>query len=504
MKRRMLVIILCIFMICNTLAVYADEGEMGPFGGITEGTNLPTMMEYNFTTNSTSTTKAIPFNEYKEIIFIGGTPVEVSGTMKLTKGDSKVRTSQNGTYTEKYLISAKSKDGTVLLNRTLDLIVSYENNGTVIKRDGKKSKWEETITVNGITYTLNQLESNFYKTSTENIKPGVSYYQTTTTYVAIYYNGTNKLEVKGDGEVYGYKQPWSKLETQKLTLHINNQESTKPWQMTVVVKPTLNAEKSIYFQKTSPSAISFDGTYNQRLEREATIKYEIQTDHPNLDEDLLVGGISNKPLSPIESLGVIPAGLDFLIGHWAEGDVRQLYSLGIMTETPSRNMLYQLTTRGEFVKQLCLGLKIDVDAYDDLKGTKPQIFRDVDYKNPYYKYVMAAYQTGISVGVGKENKFGVDNPITRQEAFALLVRTIGLERLGIGSAPRTPFIDDSKIDSWARKEIAAAYMLNIVAGNEKNELKPKANIGKMETAAIINRMLRYLRSDIATDYINME
>ncbi|PKM56771.1 MAG: S-layer homology domain-containing protein, partial [Firmicutes bacterium HGW-Firmicutes-3] len=54
--------------------------------------------------------------------------------------------------------------------------------------------------------------------------------------------------------------------------------------------------------------------------------------------------------------------------------------------------------------------------------------------------------------------------------------------------------------SWAKKEIMAGYKLGIIKGDELGRVKPKQWISKSEAAAIVNRLIDYLRSDIGEDY----
>lgn len=111
---------------------------------------------------------------------------------------------------------------------------------------------------------------------------------------------------------------------------------------------------------------------------------------------------------------------------------------------------------------------------------------------------MGAYDAKLIKGTGEY--FSVDVPITRQEAFVVYVRVIGLERLGVSQSPVTPFVDDDAIAPWAKKEIMAGYKLGIIQGDDQGRLLPTRWINKGEAAAIINRLITYLRHDIGQDY----
>ncbi|MBC7960577.1 MAG: S-layer homology domain-containing protein, partial [Vallitaleaceae bacterium] len=77
---------------------------------------------------------------------------------------------------------------------------------------------------------------------------------------------------------------------------------------------------------------------------------------------------------------------------------------------------------------------------------------------------------------------------------------IGLERLGVTGSPMTPFVDDAKIAAWAKKEIMAGFKLGIIKGDQEGKVQPTKWMSKVEAAAIINRLIDYLREEISLSY----
>ena len=203
------------------------------------------------------------------------------------------------------------------------------------------------------------------------------------------------------------------------------------------------------------------------------------------------------PSNPIEKL-LIPKNLEFLSGHWAEEDIKQLYSLGVYTEIPHGGMQYEAMSRGEYVKALCLAMNVDISKYKNPKKNASKIFGDVGPEHPLYPYIMAAYDVRMVDGTGEN--FSVDKPITRQEAFTIYVRVIGLERLGVMTTLQTPFRDDAQIAPWAKREIMAGYKIGVILGDSDGNVKPTQWFTKAEAAAVINRLINYLRSEIGTAY----
>ena len=478
-------------------SVYADDGgDMGIFGGISEGKNLP----YTIDKYVDSGIKEDNEFEYKEVVFISGEPVEFKGTITVEKDDEDIMEESLGTYDETYEIEAVHAETGAELERTIEFTTSYR----IIEKDFKKqivrnslvTGWDETITIDDIEYTLDEDASSFSKSSVEDLTPGVSYYDTVVDYNAEYISSEDEeIIISVYGSIVGYTQPWSKVESQNLRMDISR-DGGESIDMTIQLNPFSKSKKTLYFDQTEPYPISFVGTYNQRLERESYVTYSVLTTHHDLTASQKKGTSVIVSANQVEKLP-IPTNLDFLEGHWAEDDIKKLYSMEIFTQEPREGMQVEAMTRGEFVKALCISMDIDTSKYEELEEPET-IFADVPPEHPLYPYIMAAYDAKLVKGVGQ--KFNVSVPITREEAFVIYIRVIGLERLGVSNQPMTPFVDDAEISSWARKEIMAGYNLGIIEGTAEGKVLPQKWISKAEAAAIINRLINYLREEISEDY----
>lgn len=496
MKKRILGLIMIMMVVMSSYISYGQEGEIGFFGGVSEGEYLPKTIEKYVP----STQKTNPTYAYKEMVFISGVPTEVTGTITVTIGKVDLVKNPTGTYREQYTVTATNTEKNITLKRTLQLSTSYYlKEGDYKKQIIKNSyltSWTESITTDSGSYTLDPTTAIFSKATVEDVTPGVTYYSTTLSYSGTFLDADgNKILVAVGGDIYGYRQPWSKVETQHLDMGI--QSDALGLSMDIKINPRLEAKKTIYYDANQPFPISFGGTYNQRMEREGTLDYEILTYHKDLTPSQLTNSIVLTTANQVEKLP-IPEGLDFLEGHWAEDDVKKLYSMEILTGTPHQGMQYEAMTRGDYVKALCLALDIDTTSYEGLTSSAPQMFGDVPYNHPLYPYIMAAYDSKLVKGTGEN--FDVNLPITREEAFVIYIRVIGLERLGVTNSPTTPFVDDQSIASWAKREIVAGYRLGIIKGTAEGKVLPKQWISKAEAAAIVNRLIDYLRTDIGTDY----
>lgn len=497
MKKQILFTTLLLTMLTafHTLSFADDGGEMGTFGGISEGTNLPYTMEKYVESKVKEQTEFA----YREVVFISGVPIECKGTITVVKGDVDYAKNPSGTYTERYTVEAADATGTTVIDRTINLTTSYRVKEGDFKRQilrtSQITRWDETIEVDGVSYELDEAASTFSKSSVEDITPGVSYYDTVVAYNAHYVvDEGDELVVMVDGNIYGYSQPWSKVESQNIKMEISKNGEIET---VVELKPYMEAKKTLFYNQSNPYPISFEGTFNQRLERESTLTYNILASSQSLTSSEKKGSLIISSANEVEKLP-IPENLDFLAGHWAEEDIKKMYSMEIFTDLANEGMQYQAMQRGAFVKALCLAMDISTEKYERITRTSPQIFGDVPTDHPLYKYIMAAYDAKLIKGNGE--KFNVDVPITRQEAFTIYIRVIGLERLGVTNSPQTPFVDDHMIASWAKKEIMAGFKLGIIKGNSEGKVQPTQWISKAEAAAIINRLVEYLREEIAVDY----
>lgn len=485
-----------LIILVNPMTLRASEGEIGFFGGISEGDYLPkTIEKYVDLTDNTT-----PVYAYKEMVFISGEPVEVTGTITVDVEDDDILTESSGIYKERFIVAAENEAKGVRLARSLTLETAYyiiegEFKRQIVK-DSTMTDWVENITTDAGSYSLDEDTAIFSKATVEDITAGVSYYSTTISYSGTFYDADgNDIDMMMEGNIYGYKQPWSKVETQVLRMTL--QSDPLDMNMNIQLNPKLEAKKTIYYDENQPFPISFGGTYNQRMEREAIMDYEILSYHPELTASQMTNSMLLTTANQIEKLP-IPEGLDFIEGHWSEDDLKKMYSMQIFTEVPHEGMHYEAMTRGEYVKALCLAMDIDTEDYEDPLPTALQVFGDVPLDHPLYPYIMGAYHAKLVKGTGEN--FDLNLPITREEAFVIYIRVIGLERLGVTGSPTSPFLDDDKISSWAKKEIVAGYRLGIINGDTSGKVHPKAWISKAEAAAIINRLVDYLREDIAQDY----
>lgn len=480
--------------------LYAIEGEMGYFGGISTGIKLQTTTELAQNKPKRVSKYILP---YKENIYLTGKAVPVEGTIEVRPGKVDLEDGA-GKYIETYIVKAQSADGKDQIARTLTLDTQYiyDANMRQMTKTSTIKKWTETIVVGGQTYTLDQNQSSFSKSMLEDYTPGVMYYRGDVQYEAVYRdvsNGTgqNYITVSVGGPIYGYDHALAKTETQKRRISIDKGER----QYYLEETPTLTVHKDIQYGANEPGAISFAGNYKEMIRSEGNHTYQIHIGDIGLYDKEKKGSMNVMNAPSIEQL---PApSLPQMNGHPAKSDVEKMYSMKIFTKDPSKFSPNQVVTRGDYITMLVRAMQLPLPetkkpSYSSNKNkqSEPEVFKDLSKESTYHPYAMAAYNAGlISGGI-----FGANQPLTRESMYLLNVRLIGLERLGLGiGGMYTPFIDDAQIASHAKSSIYAATRLGLIP-SANGYLFPKREVTYGEVAALLGQLMEYLRYDLQKDY----
>lgn len=510
--------------VCMTVAVallsgtvvFANTGERGYTGGITQGISLPKTTEQMLTTTKKSAKQTL---EYSEMIFLTGKPVRFDGLIDVTPGLEFKDMSELGSYNSatRVRMNANSVEGAPEIDRDLSFKVNYrkvtDSGSDQVILDYNVTRWDETIVVDGQSFVLDEDKSYYGRSIIKDITPGVSYYKGQTSQVAYYYNDAGEeIRMESSGTIYGYDSPWSKTETERLNVTI----ITPTWQMETQVRPTVSVNKVIQYSPNEPTAISFDGNYYEVTKNQSALSYNIYNIPPEFAREVEASGSISIP--NINKFEMLPApDLAFLKGHFAESDIKKVFAMQIFDGNPSNFQPAQAMTRAQFVAGLVKAFKVPVDekllpstttgkTSSKKKTTEATtiLFPDVRSNREDFAYLMAAYNSGIVVGrfnASNDNHFRPDEAITMEEAIVMLVRGLGLENLGLEPTTVTPFADDQSIANWAKKEVSAAYKIGVVDMDANGNLNPKKKLTKAEGAAMINRVIDYMRVDLPIDYV---
>jgi hypothetical protein len=308
----------------------------------------------------------------------------------------------------------------------------------------------------------------------------------------------NTTSVQSTGSIYSFDTAWSATETHRIDTWVY----APGWQTHYQIRPSVSVNKTLQYSLNEPTAISFPGNYMEVIQNKSSISYDVFV-KPNIFYTMPDKGAANIPsYNSFEQL--IAPDTSFLKGHFAEADINKLFSMQVLTGNPREFRPEQAITRGQYVQALVKACKLPIDLDEANLSTRRTrvinvVFPDVMPEREEYPYIMAAYRAGLAVGRDNGN-FYIDSPIDRQEAIVILVRTLGLSNLGLDPTPVTPFLDDAKIANWAKKEIYAAQRIGIIAADANGNLRPGELISKAEGAALVNRMINYMRYDLVTDY----
>lgn len=167
------------------------------------------------------------------------------------------------------------------------------------------------------------------------------------------------------------------------------------------------------------------------------------------------------------------------ISSWAINSVMKATTLGFMQGTSTENPKFEpkrQLTRAEFA---ALVVKF--------AGVEPVLtdagFKDVSKQDWYYGYVAAAKEKGLMSGV-TETSFAPNQPITRQEMAAVLVRLKGLTD---ENAPQAAIMDRDAVAAWAVPYVNVAYQKGLMTG-DNGKFNPQALVTREMAAVTIIRL----------------
>jgi hypothetical protein len=181
-------------------------------------------------------------------------------------------------------------------------------------------------------------------------------------------------------------------------------------------------------------------------------------------------------------------------GHWAEANIKQAVSGGIVTGYPDGTYRPGSTvTRAEFAVMLMNVLKP--------QGNGAELtFSDTAMIGIWAQQPVAqAVQAGIIKGY-EDGTFRPDSEITRTEMAAMIANALGVS---IEANTATGFSDDKDVPAWAKSAVAAMKKLGLVEGKGTNEFDPNATATRAEAATVLLKVLEQKASKVKT-YIKIE
>jgi hypothetical protein len=207
----------------------------------------------------------------------------------------------------------------------------------------------------------------------------------------------------------------------------------------------------------------------------------IQLDNPQVDSDntTVTGSVNHFTKFAVLATAkpAIPA-LSDTKGHWAEKNIQEMIQMGSIngypdgTFKPDNNI-----TRAEFVSIIVKAFKF--------KEQDGKVFADTN--SHWAKNLIAtAAANGIISGY-RDTTFGPNDPITREQMAAIIVKAAQIEMVTEGKA----YNDQLEISEWAKAAIATATSKGLMNGYQDGTLKPKGNSSRAEAVTVILRALPF-------------
>ncbi|WP_136607682.1 Ig-like domain repeat protein [Paenibacillus dokdonensis] len=175
-----------------------------------------------------------------------------------------------------------------------------------------------------------------------------------------------------------------------------------------------------------------------------------------------------------------PTSFSDVSGHWAENNIKQAVSAGIVKGYQDGKFKPDRTvTRAEFAVMLMNALNPQGDEVALTFIDKSKIGAWAQ------KPVMQAVYAGIITGY-EDSTFRPDAEITRSEVAAMIAKALAQS---IEEKTATGFADDKYIPDWAKGAVAAMKNRGIIEGKGTNQFAPNDNTTRAEAVTALLRML---------------
>ena len=195
------------------------------------------------------------------------------------------------------------------------------------------------------------------------------------------------------------------------------------------------------------------------------------------------GGISVPAVTQPQVQQSFGGFADIASDNWAYEHAYALMQKGIIAgdgaATPSMRPNDNIT-REEAVKIALLAMGAQPE-----QGLSTDFADVADISDWAVSYIATAVKLGIINGYS-DGTIGAKNLITREQMLTILARAMGWD---IQNGELT-FADNAEVSDWARDSIAHAVEIGVMTGYTDNTVRPKANITRAETFALVNRCLK--------------
>ncbi len=165
-----------------------------------------------------------------------------------------------------------------------------------------------------------------------------------------------------------------------------------------------------------------------------------------------------------------------IVGHWAEKDMRQLASKGILEGSDGLMYPEQSVTKAEFLAMLMRTLGIKETELKDF-------FKDVDENSWFKGIVQTAYTKGY---ITDTNGYILPNKkLVREDMAVILMKMLPALKAG----ETVSFNDISSVSEGARSAVELVSSAKLINGYPDGTFMPAAQCTRAQAAAIIIRIL---------------
>ncbi|MDP2872910.1 MAG: S-layer homology domain-containing protein [Bacillota bacterium] len=180
-------------------------------------------------------------------------------------------------------------------------------------------------------------------------------------------------------------------------------------------------------------------------------------------------------------------------GHWAETSIAALAARGVVAGVGEDRFDPQSgLTRAQLAKLAVAGLEGSGTA--DLLQSYPPPYSDLS-GHWARGWIAAATELDLVRGYG-DGRFGPDDPLTRAEVAAVLVRALGWESesielvfSGAADAVVAAYPDAADVPAWAVGYVAVAVERGLIRGYEDRTIRPGVVVSRAEAAVLLFRAL---------------
>ncbi len=465
---------------------------------------------------------------YSEWVYVSGKAIKFTGTYKV----SGKQTDKQKTQSYKFSLTPEDKSLKGKLERKVNYQINYtkySDKGQTVGQ-GEVKSYSEEITIDKDKYSLKDYQ--YSQSDIIDNCPASDFYSGTLKARKTYFLNKNQGQVivEISGGSAGYNNFWGNTETQILEYTLDgyrdvttdSSTTRHSWQGTVSVVVSDSTAKTLSYDANTAALSSFSGGYLRATNSEMVSKYSY--DLPLMKAVSTTTGTTTTTTGPelpdaqkrisdtvtiaanrvpqIERL-LIPKFRD-TSGHWAEQDISQLYSLDIFDGQSPFFLPDVPMTRVDFVKAVVKATNMRSEQTTAKKKTSKATaekspFKDMQISDPNYVHVKEALDKGV-ITLTIDGNFQPDDPLTRAQAIAILIKALGFENKAPVLGYSTGFADDSQIPIWSKDYIYAARDMGLVKGDAYNHVNASREMTRAEASVMLNKFLSFLQQDLMKDY----